>query len=68
MATASRRPFIDTNVLFSGFYRANSVPGRILEVHARGEITLVLSRRVLEELVRTIRAKMPLCPRGPSAF
>lgn len=59
MATAPKRPFIDTNILFSGFYNPSNPPGRLLTAHAEGRITIVLSSQILEELVRTIRAKKP---------
>jgi predicted nucleic acid-binding protein len=52
------RPFVDTNVLFSGLYGPGS-PALILAWHARGELTIVVSRQVLDELVRTIRRKRP---------
>lgn len=59
MARAKPRPFVDTNVFFSGFYRAGSPPATILELHAEGEIEIVVSLQVLEELATTIRAKKP---------
>jgi predicted nucleic acid-binding protein len=53
------RPFLDTNVLFSGLY-GSGPPATILERHAAGEIAIIISRQVLEELVRTIQLKHPL--------
>lgn len=53
------RPFLDTNVLFFGFYRAGSSPATILERHAAGDLLIVVSGQVLEELERTIRRKQP---------
>jgi predicted nucleic acid-binding protein len=58
MAPPRSRPFLDTNVLFSGLHRPG-LPSTILELHAGGEIGIVISRQVLEELVRTIRRKHP---------
>ncbi|MGH2534719.1 MAG: PIN domain-containing protein [Thermomicrobiales bacterium] len=52
------RPFLDTNVIFSGL-RGSGPPSAILERHVAGEITIVVSRLVLDELVRTIRRKHP---------
>jgi predicted nucleic acid-binding protein len=59
MAPGKPRPFLDTNVLFSGLYRAGGPPATILERHAQGRLAAVISRQVLEELVSTIRAKKP---------
>jgi predicted nucleic acid-binding protein len=57
MASRRRRPFLDTNVLFSGLYSPCGAPAAILDLHARGELTIVVSRQVLDELVATMRAK-----------
>ncbi len=55
---------MDTNVFFSGLYRASGPPATILERHIEGRINIVISRQVLEELVTTIREKKPdLLPR-----
>lgn len=59
MARTKPRPFLDTNVFFSGLYRADSPPATILEHHVKGRINIVVSRQVLEELVTTIRTKKP---------
>ena len=53
------RVFLDTNVLFSGLYSEDGPPGEILRLHVQGEITVVVSRQVLGELVQTIREKLP---------
>lgn len=53
------RVFLDTNVIFSGLYSPNGAPGAILERFIEGKIDVVISQRVLEELVRTIRGKLP---------
>ena len=59
----ARRPrprvFLDTNVLFSGLYSAEGSPGEILRLYVQGEITVVVSRQVLEELVQNVRQKLP---------
>lgn len=59
MGEGSVRPFVDTNVWFSGFYKAGGAPARILELHALGEISIVISRQVLTELVTTLQSKAP---------
>lgn len=53
------RFFIDSNVLFSGFCSPEGPPGKILEYIARGDIEAIVSRQVLEEVVRTINRKLP---------
>lgn len=58
MAQPRPRPFLDTNVFFSGLLRPGP-PAAILEHHAAGAITAVISRQVLAELVRTIQRKHP---------
>jgi predicted nucleic acid-binding protein len=59
MARNKPRPFVDTNVLFSGLYNAGGTPAAILQQHAQGRISMVISRQVLDELIATIRAKKP---------
>jgi len=56
-----RRPrvFLDSNVIFSGLYSPEGAPGIILEHFVRGSIRVVVSQQVLEEVVRTVRAKLP---------
>jgi len=53
------RVFLDSNVIFSGLYSGNGPPGAILERAVEGDFTLVLSRQVLDEVVRTFAAKLP---------
>ena len=60
---ASRPPlrvFLDTNVLFSGAYSALGAPRRLLDSAARGQFQPVVSRSVLDELVRNLRNKVAL--------
>jgi len=59
MASARPRPLVDTNVLFSGLYRSGSAAGTILQRHAEGRLSIVISHQVLEELVGAVRAKKP---------
>lgn len=56
-----RRPriFLDSNVIFSGLYSAEGAPGVILERYIQGELRLVISPQVLEEVVRTVKEKLP---------
>ena len=58
MGNGKPRPFLDTNVLFSGLH-GSGPPSLILNWHASGAITAVISRLVLAELVRTLRNKQP---------
>jgi uncharacterized protein len=53
------RVFLDSNVVFSGLYSPEGAPGAILEHFVKGSIRVVVSQQVLEEVVRTIRAKLP---------
>ncbi len=57
----TRRPriFLDTNVLFSALHSSVGAPNAILEAYLRGQIEVVISRQVLEELIRTIHQKRP---------
>lgn len=59
MARRKPRPFIDTNVLFSGFYSPFGAPAAIVRHHADGIVTIVISHQVLEELVGAIKTKKP---------
>ena len=54
MARHKPRPFVDTNVLYSGLYSSRGAPAELLKRHADGKLTIVISRQVLEELVRTV--------------
>ncbi len=59
MAKNNDRPFVDTNVLFSGFYSPNAAPAQILRWHAEGTIRMVISRQVLDELITNFRQRYP---------
>jgi predicted nucleic acid-binding protein len=59
VSNPSPRVFLDTNVLFSGFYSPKGAPGRILQAWVTGRISIIVSRQVLDELVRTIKQKQP---------
>ncbi len=53
------RVFLDTNVIFSGLYSSKGAPAAILERFIEGRISVVISQQVLEEVVRTIKEKLP---------
>lgn len=59
--TAREKPraFLDSNVFFSGLYSREGAPGRILEAAADGRFSPIVSRQVLDELVRVIGQKLP---------
>ncbi|MBN2169641.1 MAG: putative toxin-antitoxin system toxin component, PIN family [Actinobacteria bacterium] len=53
------RVFLDTNVFFSAFHTPDSPPGSILRMVLERKIETVISKQVLEELIRTLKAKLP---------
>lgn len=53
------RIFLDSNVIFSGFYSLRGVPGKILRLCIDGKVILVISRQVIEETLRNARRKAP---------
>ena len=59
MALTKPRPFLDTNVIFSGLHSPNGPPAAILRLHASRSLTAVVSQQVLDELVRAISTKQP---------
>ncbi len=59
MSRIRTRVFLDSNVLFSGLYSPEGAPGIILEHFVKGSISVVVSQQVLEEVVRTIKARLP---------
>jgi putative PIN family toxin of toxin-antitoxin system len=48
------RVVLDTNVLVSGLAYPTSIPGQILSAWKRGSVTVVLSRYILDEMVRVL--------------
>lgn len=52
------RVILDTNVLVSGLAYPDSGPGRILQLWHNGGVDLVLSRYILDEIVRVL-PKLP---------
>ncbi len=64
MGSSLNRPFIDTNVLFSGLYSSLAAPRRILDLHSESVITIVICEWVFVELAHAFRNKAPqLIPR-----
>src|SRR3712207_3535114 len=59
MAGDKPRVFADTNVLFSGLYNAAGTPGKLIDQHIQGSITIVVSLYVLDELSNIIAEKKP---------
>lgn len=51
---ARLRVVLDTNVLVSGLAYPESVPGRILSVWQHGALGVVLSRYIIDEMVRVL--------------
>ena len=51
---AGLRVVLDTNVLVSGLAYPASIPGRIVQLCRQGGIELVLSRYILDEMVRVL--------------
>ena len=51
---ARLRVVLDTNVLVSGLAYPESVPGRILSAWQQGGLDVVLSRHILDEVVRVL--------------
>ncbi len=63
------RVFLDTNVLFSGVYSESGAPKQLLDAAALGQFQAVVSRAVLDELVRNLRKKAPtVLPRLERVF
>jgi putative PIN family toxin of toxin-antitoxin system len=51
---AGVRVILDTNVLVSGLAYPGSIPGRILSAWRQGGLDVVLSRHILDEMVRVL--------------
>ena len=59
MSKPKPRVFLDSNVIFSGLYSSRGSPAVILDHYIKGDIIVVISQQVLEEVVRTIKEKLP---------
>ena len=53
------RIFLDSNVIFSGLYSSRGAPAVILERFIEGRLMMVVSQQVLDEVIRTIKEKIP---------
>jgi hypothetical protein len=53
------RVFLDSNVIFSGLYSPRGAPGIILAHFIKGDINVVVSQQVLDEVIRTVKEKVP---------
>jgi predicted nucleic acid-binding protein len=53
------RVFLDSNVLFSSAYAGPGAPTRLIDWAAARRFTLVVSRTVLDEVLRNLRKKAP---------
>jgi putative PIN family toxin of toxin-antitoxin system len=62
---AGLRVVLDTNVLVSGLAYPEGVPGRILSAWQQGSLNLVLSRYILDEIVRVL-PKLSRSKRSPA--
>lgn len=60
MSKPRLRVFLDSNVIFSALYSPKGAPGAVLEAFVSGDICVVISRQVLDEVVHTIKDKLPV--------
>ena len=61
---ANLRVVLDTNVLVSGLAYPQSIPGRIIACWQQGGLDVVLSRYILDEMVRVL-PRLPQNQRSP---
>ena len=54
-----RRVFVDTNVLFAALHSTKGPPALLVDMAAHGRYQMVLSQRVLRELIRVVERKLP---------
>jgi putative PIN family toxin of toxin-antitoxin system len=59
LSNLKSRVFLDANVIFSGLYSSRGAPGVILKHLIEGDIRVVVSQQVLEEVIRTMKEKLP---------
>ena len=53
------RIFIDSNVFISGLYSEKGAPGAIITDYTLGKIGIVISQRVLNEIIIVLKKKLP---------
>lgn len=58
MPAKTTRVFIDTNVWFSAYYGSENCQ-TIVNAHQNGDVVAVISSRVLAELVKNVKNKLP---------
>lgn len=51
--------FIDINVLISGLYPGKGNPGLILDSYISGKINILISQKVLNEVIKVLVEKLP---------
>jgi len=52
------RVFLDSNVIVSGIYSSRGAPAAILGHFVEGRLRVVVSQQVLDEVIRTVKAKL----------
>lgn len=67
MPAKTIRVFIDTNVWFSSLYGSENCQ-KIIHAHQEGKFVAVISPRVLDELVKNVRNKLPQHLHGLQTF
>jgi len=50
--------FLDSNVFISGLYSENGGPGIILDYYVTGKISIIISQKVLNEVVEVLSEKL----------
>jgi putative PIN family toxin of toxin-antitoxin system len=53
------RVFLDSNVIFPAFCSPEEPASAILELFLKGELTIVVSQQVLDEVIQTTKEKLP---------
>src|SRR5437867_9340876 len=60
MESTQTSVFVDTNVLFSALHSPTGTPARLIDLSVDGRFQIIVSQRILTELIRTTEAKLPL--------
>ncbi len=53
------RIFLDSNVIFAAFCSPGEPSSAILERFLKGELTIVLSQQILDEVIQTVKENLP---------
>lgn len=56
---AKLRVFLDSNVILSGLHSDKGSPGIIIDYFVKGKIKVIISRKVLSEVILVIKLKLP---------